>query len=176
MDDNALLVDTNVLVYANVIETPFHEQALAAVNAAYQANRTIWISRQVIREYLVTMTRPQAFENLLCQLELSEASAKCVIATRRACSAPYGHRLRCVQGTNTQHRESQHDCSSGGACVRCVTTPGRSLPSIVTRRFPCQLPHILHNPAEIMSRRDGGACAMPVRRHTMPGRSLPTRT
>lgn len=64
MDDNALFVDTNVLVYANVIETPFHEQALEAINAAYQANRTIWISRQVIREYLVTMTRPQAFENL----------------------------------------------------------------------------------------------------------------
>jgi len=64
MDDNALLVDTNVLVYANVIETPFHEQALVAINAAYQANRTIWISRQIIREYLVTMTRPQAFENL----------------------------------------------------------------------------------------------------------------
>jgi predicted nucleic acid-binding protein len=64
MDDKALFVDTNVLVYANVIETPFHEQALAAINAAYQANRTIWISRQVIREYLVTMTRPQAFENL----------------------------------------------------------------------------------------------------------------
>ncbi len=37
---------------------------MAAINAAYQANRTIWISRQVIREYLVTMTRPQAFENL----------------------------------------------------------------------------------------------------------------
>lgn len=64
MDDNALFVDTNVLVYANIIETPFHEQALAAINAAYQANRTLWISRQVIREYLVTMTRPQAFENL----------------------------------------------------------------------------------------------------------------
>lgn len=64
MDDNALFVDTNILVYANVIETPFHEQALAAIDAAYQANRTIWISRQVIREYLVTMTRPQTFENL----------------------------------------------------------------------------------------------------------------
>ena len=64
MDDNALFVDTNVLVYANVIETPSHEQALAAINAAYQANRTIWFSRQIIREYLVTMTRPQAFENL----------------------------------------------------------------------------------------------------------------
>ncbi|QEA39103.1 type II toxin-antitoxin system VapC family toxin [Pistricoccus aurantiacus] len=26
--------------------------------------RTLWISRQIIREYLVTMTRPQTFENL----------------------------------------------------------------------------------------------------------------
>lgn len=64
MDANALFVDTNVLVYANVIETPLHEQALAAIHAAHQAGRTIWISRQVIREYLATMTRPQVFENL----------------------------------------------------------------------------------------------------------------
>jgi len=64
MDDSALFVDTNVLVYANVIETPFHEQALSAINTAHQAGRTIWISRQIIREYLVTMSRPQTFENL----------------------------------------------------------------------------------------------------------------
>ncbi len=64
MDDNALFVDTNILVYANVFETPFHEQALTAINAAHRARRTIWISRQVIREYLVTLTRPQTFENL----------------------------------------------------------------------------------------------------------------
>ena len=64
MDDNAVFIDTNILVFANVIETPFHEQALAAVNAADWAGRTIWISRQIIREYLVTLTRPQTFENL----------------------------------------------------------------------------------------------------------------
>jgi len=64
MDDNALFVDTNVLVYANVLETPFHARALKAINVADQAGRTLWISRQVIREYLVVMTRPQAFENL----------------------------------------------------------------------------------------------------------------
>lgn len=64
MDDKSLFVDTNVLVYANVIETPFHEQALAAINTAHKAGRSIWISRQVIREYLVTLTRPQTFENL----------------------------------------------------------------------------------------------------------------
>lgn len=64
MDADALFIDTNILVYANVIETPFHEPALTAVNAAIQTGRTIWISRQVIREYLVTLTRPQAFEDL----------------------------------------------------------------------------------------------------------------
>ncbi len=64
MDDNSLFIDTNILVYANVIETPFHEQALAAINTAHDGERTIWISRQVIREYLVTLTRPQVFENL----------------------------------------------------------------------------------------------------------------
>ena len=32
--------------------------------ANYPYGNANWISRQVIREYLVTMTRPQAFENL----------------------------------------------------------------------------------------------------------------
>jgi predicted nucleic acid-binding protein len=72
MGDKALFVDTNILVYANVIETPFHEQALAAINAAHQGNRAIWINRQVIREYLVTLTRPQAFDNLPKEIVLEQ--------------------------------------------------------------------------------------------------------
>lgn len=64
MDDSPLFIDTNILVYANVIETPFHTQALSAINTAHEAGRTIWINRQVIREYLVTLTRPQVFDNL----------------------------------------------------------------------------------------------------------------
>ncbi|MCB1743512.1 MAG: PIN domain-containing protein [Gammaproteobacteria bacterium] len=64
MADNALFIDTNVLVYANVIESPFHDRVLAALEAAHQANRPLWISRQIIREYLVTMTRPQTFQTL----------------------------------------------------------------------------------------------------------------
>lgn len=60
----ALFVDTNALVYANVAESPFHEQALGTLRAAHQAGRRLWISRQVLREYLVTMTRPQAFPGL----------------------------------------------------------------------------------------------------------------
>ncbi len=64
MADSPLFIDTNILVYANVIETPFHKQALAAINTAHDTGRTLWISRQVIREYLVTLTRPQIYENL----------------------------------------------------------------------------------------------------------------
>jgi len=64
MDGEAIFVDTNVLVYANIVESPFHEQALTAITTAHRAGRTIWISRQVIREYLATLTRPQTFENL----------------------------------------------------------------------------------------------------------------
>ena len=73
MDDRALFIDTNVLVYANVIETPLHEHALAAINSAHQAGRTLWISRQVIREYLVTLTRPQAFDSLPRAIVLEQA-------------------------------------------------------------------------------------------------------
>lgn len=57
----ALFVDTNVLVYANVAEAPLHQAALSALQSARDAGRTLWISRQVLREYLVTLTRPQAF-------------------------------------------------------------------------------------------------------------------
>ena len=60
-----LFVDTNVLVYANVIESPLHAQALNTIKTAHDAERPMWISRQVLREYLVTMTRPQMFTAVL---------------------------------------------------------------------------------------------------------------
>jgi len=60
----ALFVDTNVLVYANVAEAPQHQAALTAVTQARKNGRTLWISRQVLREYLVTLTRPQTFQEV----------------------------------------------------------------------------------------------------------------
>ena len=47
----ALFVDTNVLVYANVAEAPLHQAALNALQSARDADRALWISRQVLREY-----------------------------------------------------------------------------------------------------------------------------
>jgi predicted nucleic acid-binding protein len=51
-------LDTNVLVYASVDASPFHTAALSAIALLEQNNIQLWISRQVIREYLATLIRP----------------------------------------------------------------------------------------------------------------------
>ena len=56
-----LFVDSNVLVYAQLAESPWHEPARHALQQAAKAQRSLWISRQVIREYAVIMSRPQTF-------------------------------------------------------------------------------------------------------------------
>lgn len=54
-----IFIDTNILVYASVDSSPFYERARAAI-AHYEANGTpLWISRQVLREYLATLVRPR---------------------------------------------------------------------------------------------------------------------
>lgn len=60
-DVEPLFIDTNVLIYANVATAPLHTPALAAIKAAHQARRPLWISRQVLREFIAARTRPQTF-------------------------------------------------------------------------------------------------------------------
>lgn len=59
--DKAVFLDTNVLVYASISESPLHLIALTAIQTLEQRGCELWISRQVLREYLATLTRPQAF-------------------------------------------------------------------------------------------------------------------
>jgi toxin-antitoxin system PIN domain toxin len=54
-------IDTNVLVYANTKQSPMHDRALAALRQLWDGGADLWISRQVLREYLAVMTRPQLF-------------------------------------------------------------------------------------------------------------------
>ena len=61
MEDKPLFIDTNILIYANVLTAPFHEQALSAIKSAHQAEQPLWISRQVLREFVAARTRPQTF-------------------------------------------------------------------------------------------------------------------
>ena len=75
-----MFVDTNVLVYARVLEAPNHEAARARLERAIAGPDPVHISRQVMREYLAVMTRPQTWaaamtrEQVLGDVERLEAS------------------------------------------------------------------------------------------------------
>lgn len=56
-DANPIFADTNVLVYANVAAAPLHAIAIQAIQDPEQAGVKLWISRQVIREYLAVLRR-----------------------------------------------------------------------------------------------------------------------
>lgn len=58
-DASAVFLDTNTLVYATVAESPFHLPALTAVQSLEQISTTLWVSRQILREYLSTLSRSQ---------------------------------------------------------------------------------------------------------------------
>jgi len=53
-----IFLDTNSLVYASVDASPSYHAARDAITA-YEASQTpLWISRQVLREYLAMLARP----------------------------------------------------------------------------------------------------------------------
>jgi len=56
-----IFVDTNVLVYATIVSAPFHEQAQKTLQTLWESEDDLWISRQVLREYAMVVTRPQSF-------------------------------------------------------------------------------------------------------------------
>ena len=62
--DNSIFIDTNVLIYANVVESPLHRIAINAIEYYYKEDYDLWINRQVLREYLAVMTRPNFFKNI----------------------------------------------------------------------------------------------------------------
>lgn len=64
-------IDTNVLVYSIAETAPFHQQARAAL-ARDAAIGPLAISRQVLREYLATVTRSQTWSHALTLAEAFE--------------------------------------------------------------------------------------------------------
>ena len=56
-----MFVDTNVLVKARILEAPDHEVARASLQWAFDQLEPPRISRQVLREYLAVVTRPQTW-------------------------------------------------------------------------------------------------------------------
>jgi predicted nucleic acid-binding protein len=70
--DNQIFIDTNILVCASVTKSPYHQIALKVLTELYNTGSEIWISRQFIREYLATLTRPQKFSQKIAISTLSK--------------------------------------------------------------------------------------------------------
>lgn len=60
-DARNVFIDTNILVYATNISAPFHADAAQALKTMRSEGANLWISQQVIREYIATVTRPQTY-------------------------------------------------------------------------------------------------------------------
>ena len=56
-----VFIDTNILVFAAITSSPFHAEAFGRLDALRRAGVELWLNRQVLREYLATLSRPQPF-------------------------------------------------------------------------------------------------------------------
>ena len=56
-----MFVDTNILVNARIREAPHHDSARDSLERALRSLEPVRISRQIMREYLAVVTRPQAW-------------------------------------------------------------------------------------------------------------------
>ena len=62
-----MFVDTNVLVKARILEAPDHETARDSLERAFAQPEPLRISRQVLREYLAVVTRPQTWPGVMAR-------------------------------------------------------------------------------------------------------------
>jgi len=65
MAADPVFVDTNVLVYATRPSSAEHVAARAALTRLEGEGSTLWVSHQVLREYLAVVTRPQVTASAL---------------------------------------------------------------------------------------------------------------
>jgi len=56
-----VFIDTNTLVFSRIPTAPFHVEAATAINGYIQSGADLWVSRQILREFMSTVTRPQSF-------------------------------------------------------------------------------------------------------------------
>lgn len=55
--NNAVFIDTNVLLYAFSEHSPFCAKARSRLDALYETGSELWISAQVVREFCSAITR-----------------------------------------------------------------------------------------------------------------------
>jgi predicted nucleic acid-binding protein len=74
--DSAVFIDTNVLIYSSFSSAPLHAEARRRLRELESSGAKLWISRQVLREFLAVATRPDAVTPAPTAAALSELIAQ----------------------------------------------------------------------------------------------------
>ena len=56
-----VFIDNNILIYATQETAPWNPEARRALQAFEEAGSELWLSRQVLREYIAALSRPQTY-------------------------------------------------------------------------------------------------------------------
>jgi predicted nucleic acid-binding protein len=70
---SAVFLDTNILIYASFPGAPFYDAARTRLSDLESDGAVFWTSRQVLREYLASATRPGAIVPAPTVVALSQA-------------------------------------------------------------------------------------------------------
>lgn len=72
MTDGKAFVDTNVLLRAVTLEMALHREAMVLIQRMWDQDVELWISRQILREYLVQATHPNTLSPVLTIAQIME--------------------------------------------------------------------------------------------------------
>lgn len=88
--DKRVFVDTNVLTRATIDAAPLHSEARSQLDRLWAGGTELYISNQVVREYIANATRPQTYSpaismnDVLAQVEEFQESFH-MCRTRQPC-------------------------------------------------------------------------------------------
>ncbi len=71
MTADEIMVDTNILVYSTAGESKFRDVSRKTIKKYVDDEYTLWITRQILREYLVVKSRLMIDENKYDENQLS---------------------------------------------------------------------------------------------------------
>ncbi len=84
----AIFVDTNVVVHARNADSPDHAAAVARLSALEQAGTELWISRQVLREFAVVVSKQMmargSYDVELLAQEIEKLESEYIVADEDA--------------------------------------------------------------------------------------------
>jgi len=64
-----IIIDTNILIYSKIKANPFYQSAFNKLYDMFEENQ-LYITRQIIREYLNVMTKPDNLKYFINKYDL----------------------------------------------------------------------------------------------------------